>query len=77
MATWMIIRGSGPDGTEVFYINHITDMKYHLGSLSSDVPDNDIVAWVFAEAGPAYGDKIRLSDGSLLVYQANHARASA
>ena len=74
MASWIIVRGGlGLEATTVFYHNHVTDTRYPLGKLSEDVSDESIVEWVFSHGGPAYGDRIRLSDGSLYIYQQSHA----
>lgn len=78
MARWIIEReaGRGNDKVFLFYHNLVTGMRYPLGSSSSDVPDQMIVDWIFKCGDPALGDQIRLSNGSVFVYQAQHrARA--
>jgi hypothetical protein len=66
----LIVREArGNEGTAVFYDNLVTGMRYPLGRLSSDVPDQMIVDWIFKFGGPAYGDRIRLSDGSQFFYK--------
>jgi hypothetical protein len=78
MARWMILRhGRGNQQVEVVYENLITGLRYGLGKTSSDVTDDMIVEWIFTYGGPAYGDTIRLSDGSRLVYKAPAVGASA
>lgn len=68
MARWLIQRtGRGNDGTAVFYDNLITKLRYPLGTLSSDVPDDMIVEWIFRHGKPADGDVIKLSDGSKIT----------
>jgi hypothetical protein len=70
MASWIVFReGRGLDAVKVYYLNHITGVRYTLGSLSSDVPDTMILNWIFNHGGPAYGDRIQLSDGSLFHFK--------
>lgn len=70
MARWLIVReGKGNEAVAVFYDNLVTGMRYPLGKLSSDVPDTMVLEWIFKHGGPAYGDRIVLSDGVNLVYK--------
>lgn len=71
MARWLIHRtGRGNDSIVVYYDNLITGMRYPLGKLSSDIPDDMIVDWIFSHGDPAYGDRIQLSDGTMFVFRA-------
>jgi hypothetical protein len=70
MAQWLIVRdGKGREAVTVFYDNLVTGMRYKLGNLSSDVPDPMIFDWIFKFGGPAYGDRIRGSDGSVFYFK--------
>jgi hypothetical protein len=53
----------------VFYDNLVTGLRYPLGRLSSDVPDHMIVEWIMNHGQPAYGDRIKLSDGRQFLYK--------
>jgi hypothetical protein len=79
MARWVIVRSEkgGPEAVSLFYDNLLTGMRYPLGKLGSDVPDNMILDWIFKHGGPAYGDQIRLSDGTRFIFAAPAAGASA
>jgi hypothetical protein len=70
MARWSIVRsGRGNEAVSVFYDNLVTGMRYPLGKLSSDVNDQMILDWIFNHGDPAYGDEIRLSDGSRIFFK--------
>lgn len=71
MARWLIERQGGRwavDGVRVFYDNLVTKKRYHLGKLSTDVPDSMIAEWIINHGGIALGDVVQLSDGSTLRY---------
>jgi hypothetical protein len=71
MASWIIFRdGRGKDTITLYYINHVTGMRYTCGKESSDVPDQMLVDWIFRFGNPAYGDQIKLSDGTSFFYRA-------
>jgi hypothetical protein len=78
MARWLIQRTHrGNGGISVFYDNLVTGMRWPLGKLSSDVSDDMIVEWIFKHGGPAYGDRIQLSNGHHLTYHAPAEGAAA
>lgn len=71
MASWRIVRhpGCGNGKLELVYENWYTKLRYSLGLLSSDVPDEMVCAWI-VDHGEHFepGDLIHLSSGTILAY---------
>lgn len=68
MARWLISRqGEGPDSVHVYYDNLISKMRFAMGALPPETPDQDVVDWIFNYGNPATGDRIQLSDGSIII----------
>lgn len=72
MARWIIVRD---EEVKLYYENLITNIVYPLGSVERDVSDDMVVEWIFKQAQPQFGDRIHLSDGSMLVFQRGDALA--
>lgn len=71
MASWIVVReGKGREAVTVYYLNHVTNMRYVLGKLDSCVPDQMVLDWIFNHGDPAYGDRIQLSDGNAFHFRA-------
>jgi hypothetical protein len=75
MACWVIIRDSF--GVHVFYDNLITGMRHSCGTVKEQCDDTEVLDWIFETGKPAYGDVIKMSDGSTLHYQPRRLETSA
>jgi len=66
MARWVIVRDQL--GAHVFYDNLLTGQRHECGTVEEPISDQELVDWIFTEGSPAYGDIIRLSDGTAFHY---------
>ena len=73
MARWRIVRDA--DGVHLIYDNLVTGMHWPCGAVAGNVPDAMVVDWIFAHGVPAFGDRIRYSNGREFVYQQSQAQA--